>query len=106
MFKDLTDYYFADTLLPTLPNTKKFKRKLIGTSAFESEIAEALTEFQLEADKFNIRIGSYPKWRPLGVHLDEWKLKVVVSVLGQDEGIVEEFARRIKEKIGGFETED
>lgn len=106
MFKDLTDYYFSDTLLPSLPNATKFIRKLVGTSKLESDIADALTEIQAEADKHDIKIGSYPKWRPLGASLEEWKLKVVVSVLGKDEVLVEKFAAMCKERVDGFDTKD
>jgi molybdopterin-biosynthesis enzyme MoeA-like protein len=102
----LVDYYFADTLLPSLPHAKKYVRKLIGTSLMESDIADALTRIQGLADQVDIKIGSYPKWRPVEVPLDQWKLKVVVSILGKDKVVVDQFAQMVKESVNGFETED
>ena len=70
----------------------------------ESNIADTLKKLQKEADEFDIQIGSYPKWKPEGIQMNEWKHKVTVSVLGKNEALVHEYALKVKNNINGFEV--
>lgn len=100
----MIDSYLGNTLLPSL-SLKKFHRAQVGTSMFESDIADTLSKIQVKANEFNIKIGSYPKWKPDNVPQANWKLKVVVSIVGHDKEKVEELRKMIKNEIDGFDVD-
>lgn len=94
--------YFEKTLIPSLQGLSKFYRQLVGTGMYESDMADILTNIQQEATEFDVKIGSYPKWKPDNVRVEDWKVKVVVSILGQDKSAVDKFTQMVKKRINGF----
>ncbi|ORY05639.1 Molybdopterin binding protein [Basidiobolus meristosporus CBS 931.73] len=79
----------------TLASGQKFHRKLVGTMWAESKIAKILRDAQEELGE-RAKIGSYPKW-------NNSKVNVVISFVGKDEGLLEEYAKKIALLVDGFE---
>ncbi|KAJ3249885.1 hypothetical protein HDU77_007302 [Chytriomyces hyalinus] len=105
LFQQLVSYFVHDTIVPSVPGLKKFVRVQIGTPKMESEIADVLTRWQAEVDPLGIKIGSYPKWAPEDVVDADGvtqSLRVMVSVVGQDEDAVEKTVFGIQSELGAF----
>ncbi|KAJ3330179.1 hypothetical protein HDU76_006263 [Blyttiomyces sp. JEL0837] len=99
IFRALLDGYFEG-----MGVQGGFYRKQVGTGMVESEIAGVLTRVQKEVDEFGVKIGSYPKMKPLDG--SDWKLRVCVSVVGKDKDLVEKIAGQIKNEVNGFEIDE
>ncbi|KAJ3082261.1 hypothetical protein HK102_001823 [Quaeritorhiza haematococci] len=104
LFQDLLSHYFEKYILPRRSSRVPFTRKLVGTSLMESDIAVALTDIQAQVEPLGIKVGSYPKWKPLNTPLDQWKLRVVVSLVGKNKAEVERWAEVVRSKIDGFDV--
>ncbi|TPX38297.1 hypothetical protein SmJEL517_g00091 [Synchytrium microbalum] len=104
LFQTLLDNFFINHLLPTI-DTVPWTRKLVGTSLFESDIAPTLTDVQNKVKPLGISIGSYPKMRPVDAPIEEWKVRVVVSVIGKDSKAVHEWAEVLRSKVQGFDVD-
>jgi molybdopterin-biosynthesis enzyme MoeA-like protein len=101
LFKALTDAFFESQF-----QANPFHRIQIATSMFESDIANALTDIQELASQHQVSIGSYPKWKPEEVSMDEWKVKVVVSIVGADLEIMSKYAEMVRKAINGFDYKE
>ncbi|TPX47360.1 hypothetical protein SeMB42_g00053 [Synchytrium endobioticum] len=104
LFQALLDGFFINHLLPSL-DTVPWTRKLIGTSLFESDIAPTLTEVQKKVKPLGINIGSYPKIGSVDAPFKEWKVKVVISVIGKDSKAVHEWAEVLRHRLQGFDVD-
>jgi molybdopterin-biosynthesis enzyme MoeA-like protein len=121
LFCDLIDSYMEHVHMPRLQSEghTPWLRKLVGTSKWEAEIAPDLNTAQIEATKYQIKIGSYPKSPPVKIppnatneekirlmnlaRVDpEWKLKVVVSFVGKDQAKIDEMAEMVRQRIDGW----
>jgi molybdopterin-biosynthesis enzyme MoeA-like protein len=101
LFKALIDSFFESQF-----QARPFHRRQIATSMFESDIANALTDIQALATPHQVTIGSYPKWKPEEVTMDEWKVKVVVSIVGSELERVNQYADMVREAVHGFEYKE
>jgi molybdopterin-biosynthesis enzyme MoeA-like protein len=86
-------------LVPQLEKSSgsKFYRNEIATQQSEVTIADTLTATQVKADKFGIKIGSYPVW---GKNAEN--IRVVVTVSGKDQAQVDDFSREVTREIQGW----
>ncbi|TPX68033.1 hypothetical protein SpCBS45565_g03333 [Spizellomyces sp. 'palustris'] len=105
LFRILIDRYFETHVRPTL-SLSSYSRVLIGTSLFEGDIAPILTDLQEKVQSEGIKIGSYPRWRPSGVPVDEWNVRVVVSLLGRDKEALDKWGKVVVQKIQGVYVEN
>ncbi|KAI9341477.1 molybdopterin binding domain protein [Obelidium mucronatum] len=109
LFQQLVSHFIQDTIIPSVPGLAPFIRKQIGTEKMESEIADVLTKWQEKMDQGNagIKIGSYPKFMPISVETvsnEPRMLRVVISVVGRDEKVVDAVISGIQNDVeGAFE---
>ncbi|KAI8613205.1 MoaB/Mog domain-containing protein [Chytriomyces sp. MP71] len=105
LFEQLVSNFVQDSIVPSVPGLKQFYRMQIGTPKMESEIADVLTAWQKQVDPVGIKIGSYPKWAPETVVDTEGvsrSMRVVVSVVGQDQDAVEKTIAGIQSDLDAF----
>ncbi|KAJ3070980.1 hypothetical protein HDU98_006008 [Podochytrium sp. JEL0797] len=104
LFERLSTRFLEDVLVPSTPGLLPFVRKQIATDKMESEIADALTRWQAvcDAEGKGVRIGSYPRFGAT-VGGEGRAVRVVVSVIGVDQGEVEKVGEGVKREIDGFE---
>ncbi|KAJ3337732.1 hypothetical protein HDU93_000622 [Gonapodya sp. JEL0774] len=120
LFRELLDRYIENHIVPGLPkddvDARPWIRKLVGTSKFEGDIADTLTEIQEAVKELGIKIGSYPKSPPAAgavtnvsstLQNSSWKLKVVVSLVGKEEEELQKWADVAQRRLDGwFLTEE
>ncbi|KXS18051.1 Molybdopterin binding protein [Gonapodya prolifera JEL478] len=114
LFRELADTYIEKQIVPNLPqadDARPWIRKLVGTSKFEGDIADDLTEVHNSVKSLGIKVGSYPKSPPSSspvtstgstLQSSSWKLKVVVSLVGKEEAELQKWAEVVRDKLDGW----
>jgi molybdopterin-biosynthesis enzyme MoeA-like protein len=86
-----------DSLQPRLSrSSSKFYRIELATAEPEVDIAGILSKAQIEANPYQIKIGSYPVWNSPD------QIKVVVTVSGRNQEKVKDISQSITYKIKGW----
>ncbi|KAI9315700.1 MoaB/Mog domain-containing protein [Dichotomocladium elegans] len=75
----------------------RYYRVQVATSLTEGDIANCLSTLQQQMNEHNIKIGSYPRWSG-----NKEGARVVVSVVGRDEKMVEETGKLLVREINGW----
>lgn len=76
----------------------QYHRVQVATKLTEGDIATFLSDLQHQFSDQNIKIGSYPNWG------ERDGARVVVSVVGKDEDLVQSIGTQIVEGISGWIT--
>jgi molybdopterin-biosynthesis enzyme MoeA-like protein len=74
-----------------------YHRVQIATSLPEGEIADFLSQLQERVEQHDIKIGSYPNWGK-----DDNDTRVVVSVVGKDQSLVQFTSQEVVHAIQGW----
>jgi molybdopterin-biosynthesis enzyme MoeA-like protein len=86
-----------DSLQPRFSkSSSQFYRTELATAEPEVAIADILSKAQLEANPYQIKIGSYPVWSSSD------QTKVIVTVSGRDQSKVNDLSQSIMQKVKGW----
>ncbi|KJE91402.1 molybdopterin binding domain-containing protein [Capsaspora owczarzaki ATCC 30864] len=85
-----------DAAQPLLATAHKFTRRILYTSLFESQIANAMTQATIDIP--SVSIGSYPRF-------NDDHVRVMISFEGSNEADVLRCVEAIQAQIQGFDSE-
>ncbi|KAI8879902.1 Molybdopterin binding protein [Backusella circina FSU 941] len=74
-----------------------YHRVQVATKLPEGEIADFLSQLQDQVNQHDIKIGSYPNWGQ-----DENDTRVVVSVVGKDQSLVQSIGQEVVNATQGW----